>query len=454
MRSPNLRNCALQFAVLALACLVAYAPFLSLPLISDDYLQLFLGQKYGAPEGWADLANDVLYRCRATSLFVTQAVSTWFGMEAVAHRLANVVGHWAVCVLLAFTGRHPKVGYAVSLPAALFYAIHLGHQEAVVWSAALPEVLVGLFLLATFVLAERAFSGGEGKWLWPATVAFLLALASKESGVVAVPFLAVLLAIVRPSFRLGWFWLAGLTATAALYALSIFAAKDNHLHLNDGTFVWGIGFVKTMAISIWRLLLPWGLLAGAMLWHTRSRRPVVYLALGWIPLALLPYSFVGYMDRVPSRHTYLASLGLALLVGAAIAEARSWAQARHWQPKQIRLAAALLIVLMLSHNLGFLWMKKVDQFARRAELTERFLLAIADKEKVVIGCAAYALDVYKLAAHLRLGRPLDAVTDEATMGNSSAETTPALLLGKPAEPLSLEGKPNGLPFRYCDPEMP
>lgn len=35
-------------------------------------------------------------------------------------------------------------------------------------------------------------------------------------------------------------------------------------------------------------------------------------------LALLPYVFLTYQTRVPSRHTYLASAGLAMLAGAAL----------------------------------------------------------------------------------------------------------------------------------------
>ena len=59
----------------------------------------------------------------------------------------------------------------------------------------------------------------------------------------------------------------------------------------------------------------WGLVAGAVLvWlGTRGVARVVQLATLWMVLAILPYSFITYMSRVPSRHTYLASAVPALL---------------------------------------------------------------------------------------------------------------------------------------------
>ena len=44
-----------------------------------------------------------------------------------------------------------------------------------------------------------------------------------------------------------------------------------------------------------------------------GNRPAV--ALVWMGLALVPYSFLTYSTQIPSRQTYLASAGLALLAG-------------------------------------------------------------------------------------------------------------------------------------------
>jgi hypothetical protein len=64
-------------------------------------------------------------------------------------------------------------------------------------------------------------------------------------------------------------------------------------------------------------------------------------AVGWMTLGLLHYSFLTYMTRVPSRHTYLAAAGLALLVGWAAATVREYVP----KPCLAALFAAMLILL-------------------------------------------------------------------------------------------------------------
>ena len=56
-------------------------------------------------------------------------------------------------------------------------------------------------------------------------------------------------------------------------------------------------------------------------------------ALIWIGITLLPFCFLTYMPRIPSRHTYLPSAGLSLVVAAAFLalEQRTWLR-RRWLP--------------------------------------------------------------------------------------------------------------------------
>ena len=80
-------------------------------------------------------------------------------------------------------------------------------------------------------------------------------------------------------------------------------------------------FPRVIAESFGRLLFVWGLLALVALAIFRAReylRLTSLLDLSWIILSLIPYSFLTYLDRVPSRHTYLASAGLSLVVAAAM----------------------------------------------------------------------------------------------------------------------------------------
>jgi hypothetical protein len=68
---PRLCQAGIAGLIVAAAALLAYLPFVALPFISDSYLQVFLGRKYGPVSQWVELAEDVLYRSRATSLVIT-----------------------------------------------------------------------------------------------------------------------------------------------------------------------------------------------------------------------------------------------------------------------------------------------------------------------------------------------------------------------------------------------
>ena len=377
--------------------LLAYAPFLSLPLISDDYIQIFLSRAYGPVSGWRDLAQDVLYRSRATSLVLTHAVDAWFGIDPTAHRLLSLLVHIANVGCVALLGNWKRIGWRVSAPAAVFFAVYEGQQEAVVWSAALPELLVfffGVGSLVVWIQGRPALASGL----------YVVALLSKESAVAVLPLMAWHWWREERQVPGRWSWLAGMGAVSAAYAAGIFAAQDHHLHLNDGTFSWTAPFWLTLPASMLRLLWIWGLLAVSFLVLMRRELRTVAFGLGWMAVMLLPYSFLTYMDRVPSRNVYLAGAGLALIVGSAYAALEeSWGRRLRWLPGAVVLA-------ILVHNLGYLWLKKLDQYERRAEVTERFLREAARHEQpITLQCVAYDADVYRYAAALRLGSPVDRI---------------------------------------------
>lgn len=410
-----MRSFLLPLLWLAAVASVAYAPFLSLPLISDTYTQIFLGRVYGAPEGWLALSDDVLYRSRATSLVASHLIDALFGNWYLAHKLLNLAVHIANAWLIFALGRWPLLGYRVTLAAATFFAVYEGHQEAIVWVAALPELLMVLFALlalhAWIAWARAELAGWRGAALVAA--AYLLALYSKESAVGLWPVLAWLTwrESGPPSWRAPWFLAGSLAVFSAGYALAIFAAADNHLHLNDGTFSLRAPFWLVLPHSLLRMLWIWGVvaLAVAAAWGIALRRRLLVFAVVWMAATLLPYSFLLYMNRVPSRHTYFAAVGLAMLIGLA------WdGIAAHWTQRPQWLMPALAAVVF-AHNCGYLWVKKLPQYERRAAATENFLRYAdqhRDAEVLAVACRGpYGIDVYKHAAAVVFGRPLSQVRE-------------------------------------------
>ncbi|MBI3683801.1 MAG: glycosyltransferase family 39 protein, partial [Acidobacteria bacterium] len=271
-------------------------PFLRLPFISDDYTQIYHSRHYGTIDGFGDLAGDVLYRSRGTSLVLTHLVDNLFGFSAQSHRVAGVLLHMLNIGLVCALGSWRVIGWKLSLPAAVFYAFSMGHQEAVVWTAALPELLVFAFSMISFLSWRRWLDTQRPGWLLAVAGAFMLALFSKESAVAVVPLMAVAWWLDRSCGRRPCWVLAGMTLVAMVYAYPIFRSGSEHLHLHDGTFSWQAPFWVTLPHSIWRLLWVWGLAALAVVAVLREREwnRVLLFAGVWIVVTLLPYSFLVY----------------------------------------------------------------------------------------------------------------------------------------------------------------
>lgn len=401
--------CVITLLVLAGLAILAYLPFLSLPLIADDYIQVRLARDYGAVSGWAALTSDPLYRCRATSLILTYWTEHFFGITPLALNGSSVLLHILNAWLVFALGVWRPVGWRVSAVAATFFAVYEGHQEAVVWYSAIPELLVFFFSLLALLFWILWLQSAEAPFRYyvAALVSFLLALASKESAVAVVPLLVLTLCFERPEWKRRLFQVAPFAALASIYAWLIFAARSQHLHFNDaGTFSLRAPFPITWSLSLFRLLWIWGLLSVLALavWRARNYRRLVVLAFAWIGITLLPYSFVTYMPRVPSRHTYLASAGLSLVTAAGLLSLRERLRvSRPW-------AAYAVAALVLLHNCGYLWTRKHAQYIERAAPTEALIrLARHTRGPIYMHCFPYGTSVAALAVELQAGRPRESL---------------------------------------------
>lgn len=394
--------CALVF--LAALAILPYVRAVSLPLISDDYDQINKGRLYGPVSGWLALLGDPLYRCRATSLLVTHWTERLFGIQPLAFNLSSLLMHVFNTWLVFALGVWPRIGWRVAAVAAAFFAIYHGHQEAVTWYAALPELVVFFFTVSGLIcwicwLRRPAVSS----LCYLATLAcFLLALASKESAVALVPALFLALYAQREDWRRRLVTLVPFAGLAFAYFVLVYASRAEHLFFHDGTFSLEAPFLIVLARSSARLFWIWGLaslvliiVSGAERW-----RRVLLVALAWVVIGLLPYSFLTYMPQVPSRHTYLASVGLSLVVAAGFhgLAGKVW-QLRPW-------LVWFLAGVMLIHNCGYVWTKKHAQMLKRAAPTEELVeLASRTHEGIYLECFPYSPEIAVLAVEMRTLRP-------------------------------------------------
>jgi hypothetical protein len=189
--------------------------------------------------------------------------------------------------------------------------------------------------------------------------------------------------------RLLWVW-----GWAAL--VGVWAAHDRRPEVLAGGG--SLAEVSSARDPLAEASLARGTLAEASAARGPGLRRDAMLALAWMGIALLPYSFLTYSTQIPSRQTYLASAGLAVLVGLAASRIAS------------RRAAAAVAALLLLHNAGYLWTKKRTQFAERARPTSD-LIAFAERTHGHIWMQCFPLPriVAEEAVRLGAGRLPDAL---------------------------------------------
>ena len=396
---------SLAIALLALAalCWVAYGPSLSIPLIEDDYPNLWEAQTYGPPAGLPALLHNSVFRLRATSYWTMWRLWRLFHATAwpyhVFSLLLHVVNVWlAFAIAWLWPRMRPGAFWA-----AAFFAVAEGHQEAVMWFSAISELYMFLFGAASLALWMLAGRGG-GRWGLRAASAglFALALLSKESAVIFLPLFLLAGWEAEGGWGSALRWLPHL-ALASLAMASVAASRGLSFRFSDGSFSLGAPFWFTWPYGIARVLgiCGWVALAAIPFLRAPSLRKPALAALAWIGIALVPYSFLTYSRQIPSRQTYLASFGLALLVGMVLAHL---AARERGAGKSTRAAAVVAAALLLG-NVGYLWTRKRAQFLARAAPTEE-LIALSRKTDgpIWVRCFPRVPYIAQEAVHMAAGR--------------------------------------------------
>lgn len=356
-----------ELALLAAACVLAYAPVMTQPFIEDDYHLIGLSEKLGVPGEWRALFGNPAFLTRATSFWWLHVQHQLFATNPAGYYAGSLALHILVTWLIYLLGAWKPIGWRASFWAALFFAVYEGHQEAVMWISASNELLVCLFGLAGLECLRRSAGSGRKSAIWYALSLFCycLALVSKESGV----SWCLLYALILAADGVGGFWrrLAPFFVITIAMAWYVFTASAVSFRFVDGSFSLTAPFWWTLARSLARLHWFWGLSAFLTVLLLRRAQPLQVLRIGfaWAVVALLPYSFLTYMPHVASRHTYPASIGVAIVTaGGVIALLES-------SPR--RAIAIALAAAMVTHNVGYLWLVKRKQFLARAAPTEQLL---------------------------------------------------------------------------------
>ena len=406
-----------MLVLLALAGLVvaAYLPLIHQPLLDDDYAYIEMARNRAPSQA---LANP-LWRPRATFWTLTYVLGRSSGASPLPFYESTVVLHILCTWLVYALGAWRIVGWRVAAVAAAFFAVHEGHQEAVMWYSATPQTLQFLFGVAALVFWVRFIENRGGRLLYAAALgSFLLTFVSMETAPIFAVLLLLPLCFLDSQRRtaLVWRWLP-FAALAAVDAVLIMVSSSSRGPDDRFSFLGPVWIA--LPLSYARLLWIWGLLSLIAIGLLKSgeSRPLILAAVVWIPIALLPYSFLTYMRFVPSRHTYLASLGLAWIVGVAF-----WALYARLHRYRRPIGATVLAVV-LAVNVGYLWTKKRRQYLERAAPTEA-LVALVRRTPgpIYMRCNGTPVEraIFEAAVRVRTGK-MPLVWDSTQAGAAAAE---------------------------------
>ena len=376
--TPALRHRLFPTAIL----LITFAVFL--PVLNNGFVDLDNRPLVSNPGyrgvGWTELlwmVADFHFGQYQPLAWITLALDQVFWWaDPFGHHLTNLVFHLANAMLFYFISvellsltrlqsRDSRGAWAevTAAVAALVWAIHPLRVEPVAWASARGEIVAAAFLLLSIFAylkmnAPRTNAPDSARWIIVSMGAFLLSLLASPSALV-LPLVFLLLdhypltrlSLASSGFapalgrlvrqKAPFFFLSGVGIVVAIFA------RNDHTRLQpsyaEDSFTWTLHQLAAPAFYLAKTILPVSLapayelsathlslyVAGSGLlcagaFALRKRWPA--LAPAWLCYLLLLLPF--FRDHFPAaqlladRHTYLASLPLALCIGAAFADRR------------------------------------------------------------------------------------------------------------------------------------
>jgi len=320
-----------------------------------------------SPEWLGSGVANPVYRPLTDVTYAVNYAAT--GLSAWSYHATNILLHALAAALLLAVGLRLGLGPTAAGAAALLFAIHPIHVEAVANVVGRKDVLATVFALAAVLLHRRALLLGGANLAWP-VLALAGAMLSKESGTVAVGLIALHdLARRRPDGTP-----VPLRRRAALYAayalalagylvlyyrvmwacLGIPPTLDDNVMAHVGAAVRVMTAVAVIGKGLALQFVPagqspdWSYQASPLVtspadprfvatatalaaWlglgvALRRRTPMVLVGLAWYLGTLLPVSNVVYPIGTVfgERLLYLPSAGLALVVGTGLSAIAGW----------------------------------------------------------------------------------------------------------------------------------
>lgn len=309
--------------------------------------------------------------------------SLW-GLNPFGYHLQSVLLHALNAALALLVVRALFGGMAAPVIAALLFAVHPSHVEAVAWISIRKDLLSTSFALLSVLFYLRAVDRTPPRWdaYAGSVVCFGLGLLSKVS-IVTLPLFLLLVDLVprAGAARRPWRWifldkapygllglaLVRLNAMAQTTAQASYAKDALAYLMVKGHAVWiylGLLFAAlrgnpdydlpalakdpgTVLIALSGLLV---VPLAAWLGY-RFRRRAVALGAAWIVVTLIPALAFPLVTYMADRYLYLPSLGFCWMAAAAIAAAAARMTGPRWRTAALAALAAVPTVAFAARTL-------------------------------------------------------------------------------------------------------
>jgi Tfp pilus assembly protein PilF len=354
----------------ALVCAVtalAYLGTMSFGFIYDDKPVIVDDESI---RSWHFLTQYFIPTATSSKTFYRPITLLWlrlnyvvFGLNPAGWHFAMLACHVLMTYLVFIVAAKLSSNRTVAALAAILFGLHPIHVENVAWLSSVNDLLMSVFLLASF-FSYLKFRDGRKAMAWFATsvLCFLLALLSKETtavfpvlivgfavlfplgrvagdsrrgwavfknGLVSIPYFAVLAGylgarslmlhgLVQPIAPLSWRTMI-LTAPSILW----FDVKHLLLPIYSSEF-YSMAYVTSLGFE--NFVLPIILLAGILIavayWISTLAQPRLGIfAAAWAIVTILPTLYLRAIapgNFVHDRFLYLPSVGMVILVGLAV----------------------------------------------------------------------------------------------------------------------------------------
>lgn len=383
----------LLLAWLLLLSFASYWPALDNFFISDDFV--FLSQARIADRDPSHVLDFPPGFYRLTSYLYWWLGYKLFGLRPEPFYLLAIALHGAIAYLVFRVILHLAADRATAALAAIFFALYERHNEAVMWINSAHELLQAAAVLLCLLAWGRYRSQGGGIRDYIAAMAwFVAALLSKESAVVLLP-LMLLLEWGREGRIASWRPYLAFALLVAIYGAAFYLLRNEHPLVRYGYYGVSGHFILVYAKSLNRLLLFIYPFALYLIWAGRRAgktvkvpKEAVALA-GWLLISILPYSFLLYLDHIPSRHTYLPSIAAAGLFAQAALAARQRARASA--------VVSGAVLLLFAWNVAYIWIKD-KQYEERARPTRALIKALDERARLAGGEGRIYIKGFELPA--------------------------------------------------------